>query len=112
MEEAHGQLRDYEEFLRQVEELKQLVETAFKHALDRAIPPLNDLLTEVYQRLTHQRSFELVRVHHDPERIGHLELRVASKRRPDTDYPDERPERPSEQGASSCSIFCVLTVPA
>jgi DNA repair exonuclease SbcCD ATPase subunit len=87
MEEAHARLRNYEEFLRQVEELKQLIETAFKNALDSAIPPLNELLTEVYQRLTRQRSFELVRVHHDPERIGHLELRVGSNRRPDTDYP-------------------------
>jgi hypothetical protein len=41
----------------------------------------------VYQRLTQQRSFELVRVYHDPERTGHLELKVASKRRPDTEHP-------------------------
>jgi hypothetical protein len=87
MEVAHERLREYEDFLRQVGELKRLVEEAFRNALDRAIPSLNDLLTEVYQRLTRQRSFELVRVHHDPVRIGHLELRVASKRRPDTDFP-------------------------
>jgi DNA repair exonuclease SbcCD ATPase subunit len=87
MEEAHARLHEYEDFLRQVEELTQLIETALKNALDRAIPPLNDLFTEVYQRLTRQRSFELVRVHHDPQRVGHLELRVASRRRPDTDYP-------------------------
>jgi DNA repair exonuclease SbcCD ATPase subunit len=87
MEEAHARLHEYEDFLRQVEELTHLIETAFKNALDRAIPPLNDLFTEVYQRLTRQRSFELVRVHHDPQRVGHLELRVASKRRPDMDYP-------------------------
>jgi DNA repair exonuclease SbcCD ATPase subunit len=87
MEEARQRLRDSQNFLYQVDELKRLVEAAFKNALDRAIPPLNELLTAVYQRLTQQRSFELVRVYHDPAKIGNLELRVASKRRPDTDHP-------------------------
>ena len=79
------QVRDHQDFLHHLEELK--VETAFKNALDRAIPHLNDLLSAIYQRLTGQRSFELVRVYHDPAKIGHLELRVASKRRPDKTHP-------------------------
>jgi DNA repair exonuclease SbcCD ATPase subunit len=87
MEEAHKRLRNQQDFLHRVNELKQLIETAFKNALDRAIPPLNERLSTVYQRMTHQRSFELVRVYHDPEKIGHLELRVAQKRRPDKNYP-------------------------
>jgi hypothetical protein len=87
MEHAHSKLRDCEDLVHQVDEIKRLVVAEFKNALSRAIPPLNDLLTEVYQRLTCQRSFELVRVRQDPERIGHLELRVASQRRPDMDHP-------------------------
>jgi len=87
MEEAHKRFRDQQDFLYQVDGLKQLIETAFKNALDRAIPPLNDLLSVVYERLTHQRSFELVRVYHDPARLGHLELRVAQKRKPDKNHP-------------------------
>lgn len=87
MEEAHYKLRSYQDFHSHLTEMKGVLEAAFKNALDRAIPHLNDLLTEVYQRLTQQRSFQLVRVYHDPERVGHLEIRVASKRHPDTTHP-------------------------
>ena len=87
MEEVRKRLRDQQDFLNHVDELTHLVKAAFKNALDRAIPPLDKLLSTVYQRLTHQRSFELVRVYHDPEKIGHLELRVASRRKPEKNYP-------------------------
>jgi DNA repair exonuclease SbcCD ATPase subunit len=87
MEPAHKKLRDYENFLYQVDELRRLVVDEFKNALDRAIPPLNDLLTEVYQRLTHHPSFQLVRVRQDQEKVGYLELRVAGQNRPDKDQP-------------------------
>jgi hypothetical protein len=37
--------------------------------------------------LTQQISYELVRIYHDPERIGALELRVATSRLPAQDFP-------------------------
>ena len=87
LEQARKGLRDLQDFIHHVDELRLRLETAFNNALDRALPPLNNLLSTVFQRLTHQRSFELVRVYRHPEKIGHLELRVASRRRPDKNYP-------------------------
>jgi predicted ATPase len=51
------------------------------------LPPLDELLTAVYQRLTGQRSYQLVRIYHDPAKLGRLELRVAQKRSPQKSHP-------------------------
>ena len=87
MQDARQLLADYQNLLTQVQYLRDLIQDGFRRALDRAIPPLNEMLTEVYQRLTQQLSYELVRIYHDPERIGALELRVATSRRPEQDFP-------------------------
>jgi DNA repair exonuclease SbcCD ATPase subunit len=87
MEDARQLLADYHNLITHSEHLWKLIRAGFRKALDHAIPLLDEMLSEVYQRLTQQRSYELVRVFHDPERIGNLELRVASKRRPEQDFP-------------------------
>jgi hypothetical protein len=87
MQDARQLLAEYHNLIAQAENLRTLIEVGFRQALDKAIPPLNEMLTEVYQRLTQQLSYELVRVCHDPEKIGDLQLRVATGRRPEQDYP-------------------------
>lgn len=86
LSEAHALLADYYNLLEQIDLLRKLVEARFKAALDHAIPPLNTMFTDVYQRLTQQRSYELVRIFHDPEKVGNLELRVASTHVPGQDF--------------------------
>lgn len=87
LNDSRVSLREHRDLLQRVNEILSLIESGFREALDRAIPPLNDMLTEVYQRLTQQRSYELVRVSHDPEKVGNLELRVASKALSLRDFP-------------------------
>jgi hypothetical protein len=87
MRDARDLLADYRNLLEQVERLRVIIEQGFKRALDRAIPKLNDMSTDVYQRLTQQLSYERVSVYHDPEKVGDLELRVASEQLPGQDFP-------------------------
>lgn len=80
MAEAHSALRDYRDLLARIDEISQVITRCFGEALDRAIPTLDDMLTGVYQRLTRQASYSLVKIYHDHEKVGDLELRVASDR--------------------------------
>jgi hypothetical protein len=86
MEGVHGAFHEHQDYVALIGELKGLVESAFRSAIDRAIPLLNDLLTTVYLRLTRQRTFEFLKVYHHPERVGHLEVMVATKRQPETNH--------------------------
>jgi hypothetical protein len=45
MEDARQLLVDYQNLLTQVEYLRGLIQAGFRKALDRAIPPLNEMLT-------------------------------------------------------------------
>lgn len=87
MARAEETLRSYHDLLHQVGVVIGIVEGVFKSALDRTIPPLNEMFTEVYLRLTQQKSYDLVRIYHDPERVGHLELKVGSTRLPGETFP-------------------------
>jgi DNA repair exonuclease SbcCD ATPase subunit len=87
MRDVHDLLRDYHNLLARTDEVHSLVEQSFKEALDKAIPTLDEMFTDVYRGLTQQQSYDLVRVYHDPERTGALELRVASTRLPGQTFP-------------------------
>lgn len=87
MNDARQLLRDYRNLLARVEEIRSLIDQAFKDALNRAIPVLDDEFTLVFTRLTQQLSYDLVRIHHDPQRTGNLELRVASTGLRDQTFP-------------------------
>ena len=77
---------EYQSLLRTTTELKQLVELEFDKAIATAIPPLNDMMTEVYKRLTQQVSFDKVLI----EKAGSaLALFVGSTRRPGRHNPDD-----------------------
>jgi DNA repair exonuclease SbcCD ATPase subunit len=86
MQDARDFLADFRNLLEQVKRLQTVIEQGFRRALDRAIPKLNDTFTDVYQRWTQQRSYERVSVYHDPEKVGELELRVASVQLPGQDF--------------------------
>lgn len=81
-----GIFDEYQSLLRTTAELKQLIETEFDKAIAAAIPPLNDMMTEVYQRLTQQVSFDKVLIE---KAGGALALFVGSTRRPGRHNPDD-----------------------
>lgn len=80
LNEARGILEEYRELLATCKEIRTIVEEAFNEAFDRATPRLNEMMTEVYSRLTKQVSYEQVSVKRVPEQAGRVELRVASSR--------------------------------
>jgi DNA repair exonuclease SbcCD ATPase subunit len=75
-------LHQYQELLATSREVENALSKTFDAALDRALPPLERLLTEVFQRLTQQLSFDQVRIFRSPDNPRHRELRVASSRSP------------------------------
>jgi DNA repair exonuclease SbcCD ATPase subunit len=87
MEEVRELHKDYRDLLGQIDAVIKVLEEQFSAAIGRALPDLNDLLTDVYRRLTHQASYDSVRIYTDPERAGALELRVASDRLPGKTFP-------------------------
>lgn len=87
MNDVREILEEHRELLDAVSEVKGLIETAFNKALDRAIPTLNDELTEVYHRLTQQASYDQVKVVRMKEQAKRLELRVASSRLKEQNFP-------------------------
>jgi hypothetical protein len=77
---------EYQSLLRTTTELKQLIEAEFDKVVATAIPPLNDMMTEVYNRLTQQVSFDKVLI----DKVGGaLALFVGSSRRPGRHNPDD-----------------------
>jgi DNA repair exonuclease SbcCD ATPase subunit len=77
---------EYHFLLRTTAELKQIIEAEFDKAVAAAIPPLNDMMTEVYKRLTQQVSFDKVLIDRSG---GALALFVGSTRRPGRHNPDD-----------------------
>jgi AAA domain len=75
-------LRQYQELLNTTKSLQEMLEREFDLALEKARPPLEHMLTEVYQRLTRQPSYNLVRIFAPPEQRRKRELRVASSQLP------------------------------
>jgi len=86
LEGARGLLTEYREVLHTLETLKRAVSDAFNEALDRATPPLDRMMTEVYGRLTRQASYDQVRVVRSDADPTRRELRVASSRIPDQTF--------------------------
>lgn len=87
MEEVRSLHKDYCDLLNQIATIKKLLEEQFSAAIGRALPDLDESLTDVYRRLTHQASYDSVRIYQDQERAGALELRVASNRLPGKTFP-------------------------
>lgn len=86
IEVPRGIFDEYHSLLRTTAELKQLIELAFERAVGAAIPPLNEMMTDVYKRLTQQLSFDRVLI---DKHGGNLALFVGSSRRPGKHNPDD-----------------------
>lgn len=84
LEPIRDQLRELVELENTVHNIRETLGQAFNEAIDRALPQLNSMMTQVYQRLTGQKSFEKMyvqRVNVDGGR--NLEVRVGSERIPE-----------------------------
>lgn len=87
LQDTREQLKDYRDLLATMKYLTELIETCFNDVLDRAIPPLNEMMTDVYHRLTGQVSYESVEVVSQVENRSRRELRVATSRVPSQTFP-------------------------
>jgi DNA repair exonuclease SbcCD ATPase subunit len=73
-------LVELEESMRKI---KEVLTRIFNEVIDRALPPLSNMMTEVYCRLTGQPSFEKVEVQRTDGVMGQsLQVRVGSNRIP------------------------------
>lgn len=81
LSDSHERLKDFLDRLASVRRIAEVLEQCFNDVLDRAVPALDEMMTEVYRRLTGQASYDLVRVVSDPANRSRRELRVASSRR-------------------------------
>lgn len=86
MDDVRKCFRDHQDYLHQINEIKVLVESEFRRAIDRLIPRLDRLLTTVYLRLTRQKQFQRVKIYHHPDKAGDLEVMVATDRQPDRNH--------------------------
>ncbi len=80
LDEARGILQEYRELLAATGAVTRLLDDAFNEALDRAIPPLNEMMTDVYSRLTRQVSYDQIEIVRNEENPSRRELRVAASR--------------------------------
>lgn len=87
LDPARGVLAAYRDLLRSISSIAELVDGAFNESLDRIVPELNGLLTEVYARLTRQVSYDEVKITRASSPPHRRELRVASSRRPGQTFP-------------------------
>lgn len=83
LEPARDQLTELVELEGTVHSIRETLGQAFNEAIDRALPHLNDMMTDVYQRLTGQVSFEKIYVQRENGYEGHaLKVRVGSEQVP------------------------------
>jgi hypothetical protein len=87
-----GIFDEYQSLLRTTAELKKLIEAEFDIVIATAIPPLNEMMTDIYKRLTQQVSFDKVLIDNTG---GALALFVGSSRRPGRHNPDDVLNTPS-----------------
>lgn len=87
MEDAQPLLADYADLLQATYELRSVIAQAYDEAFDRALPALNDMLTQVYRDLTAQPSFDVVRVHRRDNKPDGLQVRVGSTALPGETFP-------------------------
>jgi DNA repair exonuclease SbcCD ATPase subunit len=85
LEPVRDILAQYRELLNNTSQIRQCVDDAFDAALERAAPPLNSMMADVFARLTHHPSYDQILISRTQER--RRELRVASTRRPGNRYP-------------------------
>jgi DNA repair exonuclease SbcCD ATPase subunit len=89
---AMNRCRQLAEVIQSVNLIRETISHSFNEVLDLTLPPLSNMITEVYQRLTNQRSFELahvIRQESTQSSLPNLYVRVGSSRIPGTYYDPE-----------------------
>jgi len=83
LEPIRDQLAELLELENALHKVKEIVEEEFGNAIDRTLPKLNEMMTEVYNRLTGQTSFEKLLIQRTEGTRGHgLQFKVGSERSP------------------------------
>ncbi|OGN94709.1 MAG: hypothetical protein A2Z75_06305 [Chloroflexi bacterium RBG_13_50_10] len=84
LDPVRDQLRELVELENTVHNIRETLGQALNEAIDRALPHLNDMMTDVYQRLTGQESFEKICIQRtNGYGAQSLQVRVGSERIPD-----------------------------
>ena len=91
LEPAHEALREFTDVLETLRAIRKALQESFNNTLNGTLPSINELMTEVYGRLTQQASFPKIVVKSGPTEMARsLRVRVTSDRTPGESF------RPSE----------------
>ena len=83
LEPARDAHRDFADVLETLHTIREALLESFNNTLDGTKPQINALMTEVYDRLTHQASFPKIEVESGPaDETRTLRVRVTSDRTP------------------------------
>ena len=90
LEPSHDQLAQLVELEKNVRDIREAIYQSFREALDRTLPHLSAMMTEVYLHLTQQVSFDTIHIEqtNTSEKIG-MRIRVGSRRSPEGLYDPE-----------------------
>ncbi|RLI79157.1 hypothetical protein DRP05_04990 [Archaeoglobales archaeon] len=83
VEESYGELVEFRESL---EDIRDALYSELKKVLEDALPPISEMMTEVYRHLTNQLSFDMIKLkleEQDGSFSPKLIVRVASSDEPD-----------------------------
>jgi len=83
VEQSYEELLEFRESL---EDIRDALYSELKKVLEDALPPISDMMTEVYRHLTNQLSFDMIKVkleEQDDSFSPKLIVRVASSDKPD-----------------------------
>ena len=83
VEESYGELMEFRESL---EDIRDALYSELKRVLKDALPPISEMMTEVYRHLTNQLSFDMIKIRleeQDDSFSPKLIVRVASSDEPD-----------------------------
>ena len=83
VEESYGELVEFRESL---EDIRDALYSELKKVLEDALPPISEMMTEVYRHLTNQLSFDIIKLkleEQDGSFSPKLIVRVASSDEPD-----------------------------
>jgi len=83
VEESYGELVEFRESL---EDTRDALYSELKRVLEDALPPISEMMTEVYKHLTNQLSFDIIKLRleeQDGSFSPKLMVRVASSDEPD-----------------------------
>lgn len=83
LQPSRDALSEFTDVLEAMRTVREALQESFNNTLNRTLPPISDLMTNVYGRLTQQASFPKIVVEAGPDDAARtLSIRVASERTP------------------------------